>query len=237
MGTALLFRDDAYLKSATAQVIAVHERGIELDRTIFYPMGGGQAGDTGTLLRASGEPIAIADTRKGDAIDQVLHLPAPGMARPEPGETLTLEIDWRRRHALMRLHTALHVMSCVVVAPVTGGNISPDKARLDFDIDMSLLDAAKIERETNALIARAVDTHTVWISDAELDARPELVKTMSVQPPRGAGRVRLLSIPGIDLQPCGGTHVANTAEIGAIRVLRIRSEGRRNRRVEIALAA
>jgi misacylated tRNA(Ala) deacylase len=127
-------------------------------------------------------------------------------------------------------------MSCVVIAPVTGGNISPDKARLDFDIDMSLLEAEKIERETNAMIARGVQTETVWITDAELDARPELVKTMSVQPPRGAGRVRLLSIPGIDLQPCGGTHVKNIAEIGAIRVLKIRSEGKRNKRVEIALA-
>jgi misacylated tRNA(Ala) deacylase len=237
MSTELLFREDAYLKSATARVVAVHERGIELDRTIFYPTGGGQAGDTGTLLRANGESIVIADTRKGEAVDQVLHLPAPGMPRPEPGEALTLAIDWPRRHALMRLHTALHVMSCVVVAPVTGGNISPDKARLDFDIDMGLLDAEKIERETNALIARAVETQTVWITDAELDARPELVKTMSVQPPRGAGRVRLLSIPGIDLQPCGGTHVANIAEIGGIRVLRVRSEGRRNKRVEIALTA
>ena len=237
MATELLFREDAYLKTATARVVAAHERGIELDRTIFYPMGGGQAADTGKLLRANGEPIAITDTRKGEAIDQVLHLSAPGVPRPEPGETLTLEIDWPRRYALMRLHTALHVMSCVVVAPVTGGNIAPDKARLDFDIDMNLLDAEKIERETNALIARAVETHTVWITDAELDARPELVKTMSVQPPRGAGRVRLLSIPGIDLQPCGGTHVANIAEIGAIRVLRIRSEGKRNKRVEIALVA
>lgn len=236
MGTELLFRTDAYLKTATARVVAAHERGIELDRTIFYPLGGGQVGDTGTLLRANGDRIAITDTRKGDATDQVLHLPAPGMPRPEPGETLTLEIDWPRRHALMRLHTALHVMSCVVVAPVTGGNISPDKARLDFDIDMSLLEAAKIERETNAMIARAVETETVWITDAELDARPELVKTMSVQPPRGAGRVRLLSIPGIDLQPCGGTHVKNIGEIGAIRVLRIRNEGKRNKRVEIALA-
>ena len=236
MTTELLFRDDAYAKSATAKVVAVHERGIELDRTVFYPVGGGQAGDTGALIRASGEHIAIADTRKGEAIDSVLHIPAIGTPQPEPGETLTLEIDWPRRYALMRLHTALHVMSCVVVAPVTGGNISPDKARLDFDIDMSLLDAARIERETNALIARNIDTETVWISDAELDARPELVKTMSVQPPRGAGRVRLLSIPGIDLQPCGGTHVANIGEIGAIRVIRIRNEGRRNRRVEIALA-
>jgi misacylated tRNA(Ala) deacylase len=233
--TELLFREDAYLKTATARVVAVHANGIELDRTIFYPMGGGQVGDTGVLVRASGERIAIGDTRKGEA-DAVMHVPAAGAALPEIGETLTLEIDWARRYALMRLHTALHVLSCVVVAPVTGGNISPDKARLDFDIDMSLLDAAKIADGTNALIARSVETETVWISDEELDARPELVKTMSVQPPRGAGRVRLLKIPDIDLQPCGGTHVKNIGEIGAIRVTKIRSEGKRNKRVEIALA-
>jgi misacylated tRNA(Ala) deacylase len=192
-------------------------------------------GDTGGLTRASGARIGIVDTRKGDVPDSVLHVLANGAPRLDVGEPLTLDIDWPRRYALMRLHTALHVLSCVVVAPVTGGNIAPDKARLDFDIDMSRLDAAAIERETNALIARAVATETVWISDAELDARPELVKTMSVAPPRGAGRVRLLRIPGIDLQPCGGTHVANIGEIGAIRVLKIKSEGRRNRRVEIAL--
>ena len=146
MPTELLFRDDAYLQTTHAQVVAVHERGVELDRTIFYPLGGGQPGDTGVLVRPNGERIVIADTRKGEAIDTVLHVPAPSMARPEVGETLTLELDWPRRYALMRLHTALHVMSCVVVAPVTGGNISPDKARLDFDIEMSLLDATKIER-------------------------------------------------------------------------------------------
>jgi misacylated tRNA(Ala) deacylase len=233
--TELLFRKDAYLKTATARVVAVSERGIELDRTIFYPQGGGQMGDTGALVRDSGERIAVADTRKGESPDSVLHVVAAGTAMPAVGENLALEIDWARRYALMRLHTALHVMSCVVVAPVTGGNIAPDKARLDFDIDMSLLDAERITRETNALIERGVATETVWITDDELDARPELVKTMSVQPPRGSGRVRLLRIPGIDLQPCGGTHVANIGEIGAIRVLRIRSEGRRNRRVEIAL--
>ena len=236
MTTELLFRDDAYLKAATARVTAVHERGVELDRTIFYPLGGGQQGDTGVWVRENGQRIVVADTRKGEAIDSVVHVPAPGMPQLEPGETLALEIDWERRYALMRLHTALHVMSCVVVAPVTGGNIAPDKARLDFDIDMSLLDARKIERETNALIARGVETQTEWITDEELEAHPELVKTMSVQPPRGAGRVRLLKIPGIDLQPCGGTHVKNIAEIGGIRLLRIRSEGKRNKRVEIALA-
>jgi misacylated tRNA(Ala) deacylase len=236
MITELLFRDDAYLKAARARVVAVDERGVELDRTIFYPQGGGQLGDTGVIVRDNGERLAVTDTRKGDGLDSVLHVVQPDTARLEIGEAVSLEIDWTRRHALMRLHTALHVMSCVVVAPVTGGNIAPDKARLDFDIDMSQLDAGRIERETNALIARGVATETVWITDAEMDARPELVKTMSVQPPRGAGRVRLLSIPGIDLQPCGGTHVANIAEIGGIRVIRIRSEGRRNRRVEIALA-
>lgn len=235
MTTELLFRDDAYLKTATARVVAVTERGIELDRTIFYPLGGGQAGDTGALIRANGERVLIADTRKGETLDSVVHIPAAGMPTLEPGEPLTLEIDWDRRYSLMRLHTALHVMSCVVVAPVTGGNISPDRGRLDFDIDMGLLNAERIEHGTNELIARGVDTETVWITDADLDARPELVKTMSVQPPRGSGRVRLLKIPDIDLQPCGGTHVKNIAEIGGIRVMRIRNEGKRNKRVEIAL--
>jgi misacylated tRNA(Ala) deacylase len=236
--TELLFRDDAYLKTTTAQVIARHERGLELDRTIFYPLGGGQPGDIGVLVRANGERIPIADTRKGGSVDSIVHVPAasPSPSQADIGETLTLEIDWERRYSLMRLHTALHVMSCVVTAPVTGGNISPDKGRLDFDIDMSLLDAGKIERETNAIISRGLETETVWITDEELDARPDLVKTMAVQPPRGAGRVRLLRIPGVDLQPCGGTHVRNIGEIGAIRVLKIRSEGKHNKRVEIVLA-
>jgi misacylated tRNA(Ala) deacylase len=236
MATELLFRDDAYLKTANARVIAISDRGIELDRTIFYPLGGGQPGDVGALVRANGERIAIGDTRKGDTADSVLHIPVAGATRPEIGEILTLEIDWQRRYSLMRLHTALHVMSCVVVAPVSGGNIAPDKARLDFDIDMNLLNAERIEQETNALLAKSIATETVWITDEELDSRPELVKTMSVQPPRGAGRVRLLKIPGIDLQPCGGTHVQNIGEIGPIRVLKIRNEGKRNKRVEISLA-
>jgi len=236
MTTELLFRDDAYLRTATARVLAVSERGIELDRTVFYPLGGGQAGDTGRLVRAPGDALAIADTRKGETPDRVLHLPAPGGPLPQPGETVTLEIDWPRRYRLMRLHTALHLLSCVIPAPVTGGNITAEKARLDFDIDFSQLNAERIERETNALIAAGAATETVWITDAELDAQPDLVKTMSVQPPRGAGRVRLLKIPGIDLQPCGGTHVANIAEIEGIRVLKIRSEGKRNKRVEIALS-
>jgi misacylated tRNA(Ala) deacylase len=233
--TELVFRDDAYCKSIPAKVIAVHDKGIELDRTVFYPMGGGQVGDIGTLTRAGGVVVDIVDTRKGEVMDSVVHVPAPNSVPLQVGDEVIAAIDWPRRHLLMRLHTALHVLSCVVTAPVTGGNIAPDKARLDFDIDMSKLDAAHIERETNALIARAVPTETVWITDAELDAQHELVKTMSVQPPRGAGRVRLLKIPDIDLQPCGGTHVANIGEIGAIKVVKIRSEGKRNKRVEIEL--
>jgi misacylated tRNA(Ala) deacylase len=236
MNTELIFRDDAYQRHCEARIISVSERGIETDRTVFYPAGGGQPGDTGNLIRADGSPLRIADTRKGDSVDSVIHVPEPGQTLPGPGEAVRLELDWERRYAHMRIHTSLHVLSCVVVAPVTGGNIAADRGRLDFDIDMNLLDAARIESGVNELIVRAIDTETVWITDHELDARPELVKTMSVQPPRGAGRVRLLCIPGIDLQPCGGTHVKNIGEIGPIKVLRIRNEGRRNKRVEVGFA-
>jgi misacylated tRNA(Ala) deacylase len=235
MPTDLLFRDDAYLKSATATVTAVTGAGVELDRTIFYATGGGQPGDHGVLVRQNGERLSVVDTRKGEALGSIAHVLAPGGVRPEVGEPLVLELDWERRYALMRMHTALHLLSCVVVAPVSGGNVAVDKGRLDFDIDMSLLDAEKITREASALIARGVDTRTVWITDEELDAKPELVKTMSVKPPRGAGRVRLLEIPGIDLQPCGGTHVRNIGEIKGLVVTKIKNEGKRNRRVEIAL--
>jgi misacylated tRNA(Ala) deacylase len=233
--TITLFRDDAYLQSCEATVIALTEHGVVLDRTVFYPNGGGQAGDTGSMTLVSGVQIPITDTRKGDAPDSIVHFIASGITRPAVGDVVKVQLDWERRYKLMRLHSALHVMSCVVVAPVTGGNIAPDKARLDFDIDMSLLVAEAIEEGTNALIAKAVATQTQWITDEEMAQRPELIKTMSVKPPSGAGKVRLLSIPGIDLQPCGGTHVANISEIGPIKVTKIRSEGRQNKRVEIVL--
>ncbi len=236
MSTRLLFRDDAYRRETPATVTAIGEAGFEADCTVFYPRGGGQPGDTGVLVRADGSSLPIIDTVKGEGPDRVLHQVPAGTSMPAVGESVALRLDWARRYAMMRIHTCLHVLSCVVVAPVTGGNIAPDKGRLDFDIDITLLDAQKIEAGVNALIARAVDTETVWISDEELDAQPELVKTMSVQPPRGSGRVRLLKIPGIDLQPCGGTHVKNIGEIGAVKVLRIRSEGKRNKRVEIGFA-
>ena len=227
---ALLFRDDPYLRTCEAKVLAVHGDAVELDRTVFYPLGGGQAGDTGRL-----GPWRVLDTRKGATADSVLHILEPGSA-PTVGSTFEAQLDWERRHRLMRLHTALHLLGAVVKAPVTGGRIGEDKAHLDFDVDMSRLVAAELESELGQLVAKAVDTRVRWITDAELDARPELVKTMSVAPPRGEGRVRLLEIPGVDLQACGGTHVANTAEIGKLQVVRIRSEGKRNKRVTIQLA-
>jgi misacylated tRNA(Ala) deacylase len=234
--TIPLFRDDAYLQSCEATVIAITEQGVVLDRTVFYPNGGGQAGDTGFMTLKDGYQLSITDTRKGEAPDSIVHFISTDSIKPSIGDVVTVQLDWERRYKLMRLHTALHVMSCVVIAPVTGGNIAPDKARLDFDIDMSLLVADAIEKGTNELIERAVATETQWITDEEMAARPELIKTMSVKPPSGAGKVRLLSIPSIDLQPCGGTHVANISEIGGIKVTRIRSEGRQNKRVEIVLA-
>ena len=225
----LLFREQPYLKSCEATVVAVHGETVELDRTVFYPLGGGQAGDTGRL-----GPWRVLDTRKGATTDSVFHVLEPGAA-PTLGSTLEAQLDWERRHRLMRLHTALHLLGAVVKAPVTGGRIGEDKAHLDFDVEMSRLVAAEIEGRLNELVRAGTATRALWITDAELDARPELVKTMSVAPPRGEGRVRLLEIPGIDLQACGGTHVANTEEIGTLKVVRIRSEGKRNKRVTLEL--
>jgi misacylated tRNA(Ala) deacylase len=236
MTGARRFRDDSYLKSCTARAVAVSARGIEPDRTVLAPRGGGQLGDTGRLHRADGVAVRIVDARQGEGPATVVHVPAPDAPALAVGDLVTAELDGDRRYAHRRLHTALHVLSSVVVAPVTGGNIAADQGRLDFAIDPSVLDAAHIERALNALLEREGMIATVWITDAELDAQPELVKTMSVQPPRGAGRVRLLKIPGIDLQPCGGTHVRHLAEIGRIKVLRLRSEGKRNKRVEIGFA-
>ena len=226
----LLFRDDPYLKACEATVVAVHGDTVELDRTLFYPLGGGQAGDTGRI-----GSWRVIDTRKGPVADQVFHVLEPG-SNPAAGAKVELQLDWERRHRLMRLHTALHLLGAVVKAPVTGGRIAEDKAHLDFDIEMERLVKDAIEAQVNELVRSGTATRPMWITDAELDARPELVRTMSVAPPRGEGRVRLLEIPGIDLQACGGTHVANTAEIGALKVIRIRSEGKRNKRVTLELA-
>ena len=226
----LLFRDDAYLKTCEATVLAVHGDAVELDRTVFYPLGGGQAGDTGRIGQ-----WRVIDTRKGPLPDQVLHVLEPG-SNPTAGAKVEAQVDWERRHRLMRLHSALHLLGAVVKAPVTGGRINDDKAHLDFDIEMERLVKDAIEAQLNEFVKSAIATRATWIADAELDARPELVRTMSVAPPRGEGRVRLLEIPGIDLQACGGTHVANTAEIGLLKVIKIRSEGKRNKRVTLELA-
>lgn len=234
--TELLFRDDAYLRSCDASVIAVHDGALELDRTVFYPLGGGQPGDCGTLRLADGSMLRVIDTRKGEGEEAVLHLLEPGAAQPALGTVVRAEIDWERRHRHMRFHTALHLLGAVVRAPVTGGRIGEDKAHLDFDIEMDRLVGPDIEAKVNALVAAGHATSTRWISDAELDGRPDLVRTMSVAPPRGAGRVRLLEITGVDLQACGGTHVASTREIGALAVVKIRSEGKRNRRVTLSFA-
>jgi misacylated tRNA(Ala) deacylase len=228
--TELLFREDPYLKGCEATVVAVDGDAVELDRTVFYPLGGGQAGDTGKV-----GPCRVIDTRKGASGDSVLHVLEPG-AKLAAGEKFRIEIDWERRHRLMRLHTALHLLGAVVKAPVTGGRIAEDKAHLDFDIEMERLVKDEIEGRINELVVAGHETKPRWITDAELDARPELVKTMSVAPPRGEGRVRLLEIPGVDLQACGGTHVQNTAEIGRLVVARIRSEGKRNKRVTLTFA-
>lgn len=227
--TDLLFRDQPYLQSCEATVVAVHPEGVELDRTVFYPAGGGQAGDSGRI-----GAFRVTDTRKGASADSVLHLVEGD--KPKLGEKFAIDIDWERRYRLMRLHTALHLLCAVVKAPVTGGRIAEDKAHLDFDVEMEKLVKDEIEARLNELVRSAVATRVAWVSDAELDARPELVKTMSVAPPRGEGRVRLLDIPGIDLQACGGTHVANIGEIGVLAVNRIRSEGKRNRRVTLVLS-
>jgi misacylated tRNA(Ala) deacylase len=234
--TVLLFRDDAYLRDCAARVAGVDERGIRLDRTVFYPQGGGQPGDSGVLHLADGTSLAIVDTRKGDGIDEVLHISAPGAALPPPGSAVIAEIDWPRRHRLMRIHTCLHLLSAVVPGAVTGGQIADGKGRLDFDVPGDALDKATIARRINELIAADHEALARWISDEELAARPELVRTMSVKPPIGQGRVRLIDIAGVDLQPCGGTHLRRTGEIGPVEVLKIENKGRQNRRIVVGFA-
>ena len=231
----LLFREDAYAQRCPATVTAVDERGIRLDATVFYPMGGGQPGDTGVLRLADGREIAIADTLKGPLPDEVIHVPAPGAALPEVGAAVSVEIDWARRHRLMRMHSCLHLLCAVVPGEVTGGQVADGKGRLDFNLPDAKLDKERIEAELNRLIAEDHPVRPRWIADAELEARPELVRTMSVKPPLGQGRVRLLEIEGVDLQPCGGTHVARTGEIGPVQVAKIESKGKQNRRVNLAL--
>jgi misacylated tRNA(Ala) deacylase len=238
MTTEPLFRTQPFVRACSATVLASDpEAGVIVADAVFYPSGGGQPGDSGWLDWDGGR-IAITDTRK-DAAGLSL-IPAPGSALPPPGSAVTLTLDWDRRHLHMRVHTALHLLSVVMPYPVTGGQIGAGKGRLDFDLPEAPDDKDAIEAALNALIARDLAVTEDWITDAQLAANPGLVKTMSVKPPTGQGRVRLIRIGAgaeqVDLQPCGGTHVARTAEIGPVTLGKIEKKGRQNRRVTLHLA-
>ena len=234
--TDLLYRDDAYLSEAEGVVTASGAEGVELDRTLFYAASGGQPGDTGRLILGDGREVSVIGSIHPDGDrSRVLHL--LGADPPKSGEVVMQRLDWPRRHRLMRMHTALHLLSVAMPYGVTGGQIGEDKGRLDFDMPEPPQDVAAIEARLNASVAAGLPVSAVWISEAELAARPEMVKTMKVKPPAGQGRVRLVRIGEIDLQPCGGTHVRSTDEIGPLRVGRIEKKGRENRRVHLHFAA
>lgn len=235
MKTELLFRTDAYLREAQARVIAADESGIQLDRTIFYPQGGGQPGDRGSIVRHDRTIIDVLNTIHGDDRATVLHQVASRQPLPDVDEVVTLSIDWPLRHARMRVHTALHLLSVVLPYPVTGGSVGDGEGRLDFDWPEAHRDKDEIAAQLQEIVDRDVAVGDRWISDEELLANPGLVKTMSVKPPIGSGHVRLIDIAGLDLQPCGGTHVRRTGEIGRIAITAIEKKGRHNRRVRLAL--
>ena len=238
--TEELFREDATLAMCDASIVAIDEQGVQLDRTVFYPLGGGQAGDRGALRLADGTELHIAETRKGKEAGQIVHLPEPGqealLSRLAVGAPVQACIDMPRRLRHMRFHTTTHLLCALIPHPVDGCSITADYARLDFHMNEPL------DKEAlNAGLARLIgEAHAVrhrWISEAELDANPGLVRSMSVQPPRGQGRIRVLEIEGVDLQPCGGTHVANTAEIGAVVITRIEKKAAMTRRVVLGFEA
>ncbi len=237
MPTNCLFREDSYLKDCEATVLAIEPNGgIVLDRTVFYAASGGQPADKGAIVTKSGDRIEIANVVFTDpGKTTIAHVPAPGAPAVAVGDTVKAEIDWAGRHARMRMHTALHLLSAVLPYPVTGGSVGEAESRLDFDIPDAGLDKDAITARLAEMIATHAAVTSRWISDAELDSNPGLVQTMSVKPPRGPGRVRLIEIAGLDLQPCGGTHVRNTAEIGAVRVTQVEKKGKLNRRVRLAL--
>jgi misacylated tRNA(Ala) deacylase len=242
MPTECLFRDDSYLKSCDARVVAITEQGgIVLDRTVFYATSGGQPGDTGTLSTAGGVTAPIATAVYTDAAkSEVAHIlaqdvPTPGSPAFKVGDAVTAAVDWDKRYARMRMHTALHLLSAALPYAVTGGSVGESESRLDFDIPEAGLDKDAITTQVNAMIGGNAAVSSRWISDAELEANPGLVKTMAVKPPMGTGRVRLIEIAGLDLQPCGGTHVKNVSEIGKVQVTQIEKKGKLNRRVRIAL--
>ncbi|KQX42912.1 Ala-tRNA(Pro) hydrolase [Devosia sp. Root436] len=233
--TEFLFRDDSYLQSTSAKVVEVTgDGGIVLDRTVFYAASGGQPGDNGTIRRADGSAIAIAAAihPEGDKT-RIVHVPAEGQGTVAVSEAVTADIDWARRYRLMRMHTALHLLSVVFAFPVTGGSVGEDKGRLDFDMPEVPEDLPALEAALNGLVAGDHAVTQEWITDAEMAANPDLIKTMNVKPPMGQGRVRLIRIGDVDLQPCGGTHVRNTQEIGRLALGKIEKKGKQNRRVSV----
>jgi len=238
MPTECLFRDDSYLQECEARVIGLTEQGgIVLDRTVFYAASGGQPGDTGVLVAADGRRIPVETAVYTDAAkNEIAHMPAAGAPALNVGDTVTAAIDWEKRHARMRMHTALHLLSAVLPYAVTGGSVGDTESRLDFDIPEAGLDKEAITAKLNEMIRSNAAVSSRWISDEELAANPGLVKTMSVKPPMGTGRVRLIEITGLDLQPCGGTHVRATGEIGAVQVRQIEKKGKQNRRVRLIFA-
>lgn len=238
--TEALFRDDAYQRRCEAQVVGINDRGgILLDRTVFYPTGGGQPGDSGTLL-VGGALFQVATTVHGDAQSQIVHVPAEPVTTLEVGTSAVADLDWDRRFRHMRMHTALHLLCALVPYPVTGGSIGAEESRLDFDIsEAGAVDKDDLTEKLNALVAADHPVTTRWITDADLAANPDLVRTLTVKPPSGSGRVRLVAIGedgAVDLQPCGGTHVRSTAEIGALLIPKIEKKGRQNRRIRLAFA-
>ena len=230
------FDDAPYEQQCEATVIAVGADGVELDQTICYARSGGQAGDSGTLTLADGRALALADTVYADDRSRILHVLAEGTAAPQVGDRVTVSLDWPRRHRLMRLHTCLHLLGSLVPAPVTGCSISPDSARIDFDLPESTLDKADLTERLNALIQARTDVTVNTITPQELAAQPDLVRTVGAAPPGGTARIRIIEIHGVDRQPCGGTHVANTGEIGPVTVTKIEKKSRTNRRVVVAFA-
>jgi misacylated tRNA(Ala) deacylase len=238
MPTDCLFREDSYLKSCDARVVAVTEQGgLILDRTVFYANSGGQPGDAGVLVAPDGRRVPIETAVYTDqAKTEIAHMLAAGAPALAPGDTISAEIDWDKRYARMRMHTALHLLSAALPFPVTGGSVGDADGRLDFDIPEAGLDKDAITAELARMIAQNGRVSSRWITDAELEANPGLVKTMSVKPPMGTGHVRLIEIEKLDLQPCGGTHVRATGEIGSVRVTAIEKKGKQNRRVRLAFA-
>lgn len=235
--TEALFRDDAYLKTAEASVVAINDRGgVILDRTVFYATSGGQPGDTGRFTRGDGGAIEIAATVTGETKDEIIHVPAAGAALPEIGEKLTLAIDWERRLKLMRMHTACHLLTVVCPYPITGAAVGEEDARVDFDIPDAGVTKEEVTARLMELVAADHPVFARWITDEEFAANPSLVKSKNVRPPVGTGRIRLVGIGedgSVDTQPCGGTHVASTAEVGEIHIGKIEKKGRENRRFRI----